>query len=316
MTDPHVTVVVCTYNRCENLRDTLRALKGQVVDGGLALEILVVDNNSSDQTKAVVEEAARVSRWPLRYTFERLQGLTHARNRSIQEARGEWVAFTDDDVLPEPDWVASLWHTAQAFNADAAGGRILPLWQSPPPAWLVRQRELLGALTLVDRGPEPLIATLRDAYFIFGANMAFKKTLFEQLGLFRTDLGVVGNTAMRGEDTEFVVRAVQAGKRVVYAPEAVVRHKVPAERMRLAYFRRVKFHTGRSEALMWSEPVSRMPRWLIRKCLEDGIRILAAYGRGNIWLGVECKLTFWRRLGQLAGTAKRPDRIPQLANTT
>ncbi|MBI3321338.1 MAG: glycosyltransferase family 2 protein [Candidatus Omnitrophica bacterium] len=311
---PHVTVVVCTYNRCESLQDTLRALQAQVSDGDLSLEILVVDNNSSDRTKVVVEALAPESRWPIRYSFEPIQGLTYARNRGIQEARGEWIAFTDDDVIPEPNWIAALRQGTQTFQADGIGGRILPLWMQEPPAWLLRQPDLLGVLTLLDRGPVPIVATLKDAYFIFGANMAFRHNLFEKLGLFRTDLGVVGKTAMRGEDTEFVVRAVQAGKRVVYAPEVVVCHKVSAERMRLAYFRRVKFHTGRSESLMWSEPVDRMPRWLIRKCVEDGVRTLTAYGRGNALLGVARELTFWRRLGQLAGTLKQPVGTPTVAS--
>ena len=96
-----LSVVVCTYNRCESLRDTLRALKQQELPEEIRLEILVVDNNSKDRTRQVVEEEARESRWPIRYVFERAQGLNYARNRGTKESQGEFVAFTDDDIIPD-----------------------------------------------------------------------------------------------------------------------------------------------------------------------------------------------------------------------
>lgn len=301
---PDITIIVCTYNRCESLRDTLRALAAQAAPG-LALEILVVDNNSTDATKTVVETAAAESRWPVRYVFEQRQGLTRARNRGIEESRGGWIAFTDDDVIPEPGWVSAVWQAAQAFGADAVGGRILPLWLGEPPAWLQQQNDLWGVLALLDRGPEPIVAALRNAYCVYGANMAFRKSLFAEIGGFREDLGVAGRSLLRGDDTEFVVRAVQAGKRIVYAPQAVVHHKVPARRMRLSYFRQMLFQTGRSEALMEPGAYGRFPRWLVRRCLEDGFRTLRAYGSGGRKLGVQQELLLWRHIGQLVGTMKR-----------
>src|SRR5437762_3176643 len=95
-----ISAIVCTYNRCESLRDTLTALKQQHLRNGSSLEILVVDNNSRDLTKKVVSEAAKESGWPIRYVFESRQGKSSALNRGIREAAGEFLVMTDDDMIP------------------------------------------------------------------------------------------------------------------------------------------------------------------------------------------------------------------------
>ena len=303
---PHVSVIVCTYNRAESLRETLRALQGQAVDDGLAYEIIVVDNHSRDHTPSIVEQLARQRQTPIRYVFEPAQGLSRARNRGIREARGELIAFTDDDVIPDSGWVEALWQAAERFSADAVGGRILPLWAAEPPAWLVNQHSLLESLSLLDRGPEPVIGDIHTAYRIYGANMAFRKALFQEIGVFRIDLGVSGSTQMRGEDTELVVRVHRAGKRVAYAPEAVVRHKVPPERMRLRYFRQLKFYQGRTAVLCGEIAPRPFPRWLVRQCGEHALRSLWAYGTGRFERGVQQEMGFWEQLGMLITFMESP----------
>ena len=296
-----VSAIVCTYNRCESLRQTLQALAGQALQPGLAMEILVVDNNSTDRTREVIEEAARQSRWPIRYLFEPRQGKTHALNHGIREARGELLVFTDDDAIPEARWAQALWDDAALLQADCLGGRIAPRWVVPPPAWLLPRRDLLLALALLDLGPAPKVATIHEAYFVFGVNMACRRRLFDDVGLFRTDLGPQGRRLSRGDDTELVVRAFQAGKRVAYTPRAVVHHLVPPDRVRKSYFRRWKFETGRSEAVLEDDLARGAPRWLVRRCLEDGTGALWDYGRGRADQGLTREMAFWHRLGQLVG---------------
>ena len=134
------SIVVCTYNRAESLRDTLRALQALQADPGRRWEVIVVDNNSKDHTKAVVEEVQRG--WPLlRYAFEGAQGLSHARNHGIGCARGAVILFTDDDVLPEPDWLETTLAGLARYGADACGGFIAPIIRRITP-----RAALLGTL--------------------------------------------------------------------------------------------------------------------------------------------------------------------------
>ena len=298
-----LSVVVCTYNRCESLRDTLRALKQQELPEEIRLEILVVDNNSKDRTRQVVEEEARESRWPIRYVFERAQGLNYARNRGTKESQGEFVAFTDDDIIPDPQCARELWETANAYQADCVGGKILPLWLEEAPPWMEWNRikhHFAGALALLDRGPDVIVADKPDSNFLYGGNIVYRRSVLEETGSFRTDLGPRGLLPLRGDDTEMLARVFKAGKKVVYAPRAIVRHKVPPQRMRMAYFRRWKFFAGYSTVKMELSR-KRVPVWFIKECLMDGVGALLCYVRRNNPLAMEKEILFWERLGRIAG---------------
>src|SRR5690349_5231481 len=102
-----VSVCICTYNRCQTLRSALESVLGQEADG-VRFEVIVVDNNSTDDTKQVVESFVRRGHSNLRYSFEGRQGLSHARNAGIAVARSPLVAFTDDDIRVAPDWVSTI----------------------------------------------------------------------------------------------------------------------------------------------------------------------------------------------------------------
>src|SRR6266540_2548384 len=123
-----ISAIICTYNRANSLQKTLKSLEDLVVPANLSWELIVVDNNSRDDTRAVVEGFARTARFPVRYVFAGRQGLCHARNTGITVARGEVMAFTDDDVTVDPCW---LWHLKRTFDqCDCMGvaGRIVPVW--------------------------------------------------------------------------------------------------------------------------------------------------------------------------------------------
>src|SRR5262249_27766746 len=145
-----VSVIVCTYNRAGTLGGTLRALDEQLVPPGLKWGLLVVDNNSADTTRGVVEAVAAGARIDVRYVLEARQGLSHARNAGIARAGGAIVAFTDDDVSPASDWVASVAAVVRETGADIVGGRILPRWEHPPPPWLVDRPFLHGAYAIME----------------------------------------------------------------------------------------------------------------------------------------------------------------------
>jgi glycosyltransferase involved in cell wall biosynthesis len=238
------SIIVCTYNRAESLQDTLRALRALKPSANRHWEVIVVDNNSSDHTRVVVEEAQRD--WPLlRYEFEIQQGLSHARNHGIACARGEVLLFTDDDVLPEPDWLEITLEGLEKYLADACGGYIAPMWEAPPPAWLTER--FYGFLAVrTDRTDDYPIASSSQAPF--GANMAIKKAVFDKVGLFDTNRGRKGKVLASGEDGEMFERILAAGHKAVFLGQSRVHHKVEAFRLTKRYFRRWRFQTSRNIA--------------------------------------------------------------------
>src|SRR6476661_3558101 len=125
-----VSVVVATYDRARLLGATLEALAAQRVPAGLDWEIVVVDNASRDGTAELIRWFAKGSPVPVRAAFEARQGVSHARNRGIAEARGAILAFTDDDVTPAKDWVAEISASMDRWKAQGVGGRILPQWMT------------------------------------------------------------------------------------------------------------------------------------------------------------------------------------------
>lgn len=238
------SVIVCTYNRAASLRDTLAALAAQEAAPGLEWEVLVVDNNSRDDTRRVVEAAQRT--WPrLRYVFESAQGLSHARNRGIAESTGEILLFTDDDVLPEPDWLAATLAGLARHRADACGGYIAPIWESPPPAWLTER--FYGFLAVrTDRTDDYPITGPEQAPF--GANMAVRRRVFDQVGGFDTSRGRKGKVLASGEDGELFERILRAGFKAVFLGSSKVHHKVESFRLTKRYFRHWRFQTSRNIA--------------------------------------------------------------------
>jgi len=236
----HASIVVCTYNRAESLRDTLRALQALQPAPDRAWEVIVVDNNSKDHTKAVVEEVQRA--WPLlRYEFEGAQGLSHARNHGIECARGEVILFTDDDVLPEPDWLERTLAGLRDYEADACGGWIGPIWETPPPAWLTER--FYGFLAVrTDRSDEYTMTA--DTQTPYGANMAFRRRVFERVGTFDTTRGRKGAVLASGEDGEMFERILAAGLKVVFLGRSRVHHKVESFRTTKRYFRRWRFQSS------------------------------------------------------------------------
>ena len=204
----------------------------------------MVDNNSGDETRGVVEGFCRQYPNRFRYLFESRQGKSYALNSGIEEARGDILAFVDDDVTVEPTWLQNLTVDLSGGEWAGAGGRILPRWPCTPPSWLP-QKEWFGMAPLVmfDLGGEA--RPLHDPPF--GTNMAFHRKMFEKYGTFRIDLGPRPNSEIRSEDTEFGSRLLAAGERIKYEPAAVVHHEVPQKRLQREFFLTWWFDRGRAE---------------------------------------------------------------------
>jgi glucosyl-dolichyl phosphate glucuronosyltransferase len=269
-----VSIVVCTYNRAESLKDTLATLAKLVVRPTRAWEVVVVDNNSRDHTHQVVEQTQRT--WPrLRYVFEAAQGLSHARNRGIAESTGEVILFTDDDVLPEPDWMETTLAGLEKYRADACGGYIAPIWETPPPAWLTER--FYGFLAVrTDRTDDYPIESASQAPF--GANMAIRKAVFDKVGLFDTNRGRKGKVLASGEDGEMFERLLAAGFKAVFLGQSRVHHKVEAFRVTKRYFRRWRFQTSRniaqSRGLEGNRRLFNIPLYVFPQLLRSIMRML------------------------------------------
>jgi len=245
---PDVTVVISTYNRCDQLRLTLESLLAQRTDG-LTWEAVVVDNNSTDDTRAVVESFAGRHSAPAHYVFEPRQGLSYGRNAGIARAAAPLIAFTDDDIRPAPDWVARI---KRCFDdhpeADFIGGKVLPRWTGQVPAWLTPDH--WSPLALVDYGDEAFGVNPRKPNCLVGANLAFRRSVFDRVGLFAPGLQRVKDSIGSSEDYDMHMRVWRAGGQGLYAPDLVVTSDVQPERTTKAYHRRWYAGHGRFSALM------------------------------------------------------------------
>jgi glycosyltransferase involved in cell wall biosynthesis len=239
----NLTVVLCTCNRSSSLSKALDSVAAQLLPDSVSWEVIVVDNNSTDETRRVVEGYCRRDPVRFRYIFEPLQGLSRARNAGIGAARGEIIAFIDDDVIAEPTWLKALTASLHDGKWAGAGGRIVPPRDFVSPAWLTvgGEMDLLGVLLpLFDLGNQAG-AMKRPPY---GANMAFRKDMFDKYGMFRTELGRCGDKMLMGEDIEFGNRLMSAGECLYYEPSSVVEHPVPLERLSKKWFRAWWFGFG------------------------------------------------------------------------
>lgn len=242
------SVIICTYNRAGILRENLSTLQRQAYAPG-RLEILVVDNCSSDDTPAVAGMFADNVRHPVRYVYESRQGLSHARNSGYREARGEVVIFLDDDALPEKNtWVANLMKAFRDPQVGAAGGDIHLCWPgSGRPDW-VHDFLLpnLGKTGFDYRREE----ALHYPNYPWGGNIAFRKAHLQQVEGFSPQLGRNGDAQLSGEETEVCLRLEAAGKEIRYVPDAAVGHLVAPERLTRDWFHRRADGQGLSDALI------------------------------------------------------------------
>lgn len=240
------SVVVCTFNRSESLRRMLKSLQEIVIPDHLSCEVIVVDNNSDDDTRLVFEEIEKDFESRIRYVLEDKKGLSHARNRGVKEASGEIIAFTDDDVMVDKHWIQNIDKAFKEYDDVACvGGKILPIWEVSKPKWL--KPDLYGYLALLDNGDS---AAYMDALDIWGANFAVKSEMFKRYGLFDTNLGRMPGKFYSAEEAEFLKRLQNAGEKILYYPLSIIHHNIPACRMSKKYIRKWEFDRGELEGLL------------------------------------------------------------------
>jgi glycosyltransferase involved in cell wall biosynthesis len=277
---PTVTVAICTWNRCESLRRTLEAFLALRVPPEVTWELLVINNNSTDATDAVAAEFT--DRLPLRLLQEPRPGQSYARNLAIEEARGRYLLWTDDDVLVDPQWMSALLSALITFGADWAFGRSEPQWPHGKPAWYAeRFRNYFGIL---DYGPKPFVVQDFDQHF-YGLNFGGTVEAHRTLGGFCVEFGLRGDGGGVGEDTDIFERAFGAHMKIVYTPDALVRHVIAEIRTHKAYHRRRQWvaHEVYFRYLSQSFPnapvLLGLPRFFFSRALEDAAAYAASIVR-------------------------------------
>jgi glucosyl-dolichyl phosphate glucuronosyltransferase len=297
----HISVILCTYNRGQSLSQTLGSIAASAPPETVSWEVLVVDNNSTDDTRSVVEGFCRQYPGRFRYIFDAVQGKSHALNTGIQSSSAEILAFVDDDVIVDPNWLRNLTASLKENHWAGVGGQILPEQGFKSPCWIpLQDKYALAPLAVFtpDLGAGPLSEAP------FGTNMAFRRSMFEKYGNFRTDLGPKPGSAnpQKSEDSEFGHRLLAAGEQLRYEPSAIIYHVIPSDRLRKEYFVTWWYEKARADIRAFGIPTDttwfivgvpfyffrRLARWTFQWMFSVNPRQRFA-----------AKLKVWGRLGEI-----------------
>ena len=272
---PRITYAFCTHNRATLLPALVAALRAQ--HSPVPMEILAINNASSDDTAAVLAKLATGPGTPLRVVHEPQPGIVPARNRAIAESLDrELMLFIDDDELPDPGTVAAAWHAIHHEGADCVGGRIR-IDPSPHvrPEWL--DDEIAAFLAAIDYGPEPFwITSTRNP--LWTGNIGYRMALFrDDPSLhFRAHLNRVGTNPGGGEDAAMFEELLERGCRIRYAPAMAVSNRIEADRLRQRYFRSLHFRAGlrqgRHQLAHYPKQLFGMPPFLLAQFARAAAR--------------------------------------------
>lgn len=283
------SIIVCTYNRDKYLYSALQCIaeNGYPTDD---YEIVLVNNMSTDSTESECQRFR--NDYPavdFRYFVETQQGLSFARNRGIQESRGETLVFLDDDSYIQPNYLLNLQHQLEAFpNADAFGGKIDPVFESgEPPKWLSKWN--YSWVSAIDMGNK--VCPFEGKAFPIGANMGISKAMLSKIGVFNTELGRSKKNLMGGEEKDLFERIRHQGGNIYYFPDVVVQHVIPPSRTTKEYVKRLGEGVGRSERIRtlgkskWKylkRLLSELVKWGGTIVLWLGFALKGQFEKGNI----------------------------------
>lgn len=280
-----VSVVICAYTEAR-WDDLVAAVQSLTAQSYRPLEVIVV----IDHNPALLQRARTA--WPEGIVIENGQprGLSGARNSGVAIARGEIVAFIDDDALAAPDWLAQLLHHYRDPQVVGVGGAIQPLWMGDRPGWFPQEFDWVVGCTY--RGLPEQTAVVRN---LIGCNMSFRREVFAALGGFRTGIGRVGQLPVGCEETEFCIRISQRWpqRTFIYEPRAQVHHTIPKSRMAWRYFQSRCFGEGWSKAFVAHLRGS-----------HDGLSTERAYTLNTLPRGVMRGMTDAVMRGDLAGISR------------
>ena len=280
-----VTILICTYNRAAELAEALIPTLTQETDGRFTYEVLVVDNNSTDDTQQVVERLVGEGHSNLRYLFEGRQGRCYALMLGVAEARGRVYALADDDVIVERDWLRTIYDAFCAHpDISFVGGKVLPLWAAPPPKWLTSRH--WSAIALSDYGNQELLVDRNKQLCLLAGS--FRTDFVRAVGGYRGGLGVSKDAIGGTEDVDLFARLYRGGHKGLYLPNLAIFHKVGENRTTKAYHRRWHVGHGRFYAVMRAPEIEvgphrlfDVPAHLYRQAAVDAWKWLSHTVRGR-----------------------------------
>ncbi|NOR71689.1 MAG: glycosyltransferase [Methylomarinum sp.] len=266
-----ISIAICTWNRADSLKETLTRLVQLNIPKEVNLNVIVVNNNSTDHTDEVIESFKKLL--PITHVFEKKPGVSNARNKAVEVASGDYILWTDDDVLVDKNWLSV--YTEYFLNnsdIDVFGGPILPYYEGSPPKWLVNGIDAIrDAFALRNLSSYPIPFIPRSEALPFGANFAIK--LETQIKyLYSPKLGrQPGNINLLGEETLVINKILDSNKKGLWIPEAIVHHRVPLERQSIKYVSDYFIGKGESigyvptgsEKLLFGKPI-----WLLLQIMK------------------------------------------------
>jgi glycosyltransferase involved in cell wall biosynthesis len=314
-----ITVLIATYNRAALLGETLDTIADAHPPEARSWEVVVIDNNSRDHTRRVVESRQSAFPVPLRYVFESRQGRSAALNAGHRVTTAPLILYTDDDVQVAPRWL-SVGAEALAEGWDYIGGPVDPLWEAPRPPWL--HHTLHGTVAILDYGTSRFVFEDRQRVPL-GANMGIRRELLDRIGGFREDLGRSNGRKILGQEVpDFLSRARAVRARGLYLPEFRVEHHVPAARLTKSYFRRWWYGKGVSKAsLELQQPLTELgldlrstphigsvPRFMLGGAVREAMGYARALIAGDEARRFQHEMMLAYTAGYIAGRGIRPGR--------
>ena len=293
MTTVDVSIVMCSRNRANLLRDAMLSLVAQETDGGFTYELLIVDNASTDHTADVIADVAASTQVPIRSVYEGTAGQVVARNRGLREARGEWIANFDDDQIAEPSWLKELMRVAREHHARSVGGTLyLKLTDGCQRTLALQVRRLLGESVLWDR-VTPYTRTQGPG----SGNQLLHSSIFEEIGVYDESY------QLRAYDTDLYRRMRAAGVESWFAPKAVAHHVTPPSRLEESYLQETALHSAwsfaRRDAAEWGavKPILVAAARVVQAMLSHTPQLWLArlLKRDETVLGLRCRR--WRAEG-------------------
>ncbi len=284
-----INIAICTWNRSALLEETLLRLTHLIIPEQTDLKVIIINNNCTDNTEDIISSFK--NRLPLISVFEKKPGLSNARNKAIEVADGDYIIWTDDDVLVDPNWLASY---RKCFiehpDIDVFGGPVLPYYEKTPPNWLVNSIEVISdAFALRNLGSETIPLRARSDDLPFGANYAIKVQT-QKLYHYSPELGrQPGNLNLLGEETLVINKILESGKRGLWVPDAIVNHRIPSERQTLKYISNyfigkgesIGYIPNRDDKLLFGTPI-----WLLIKIVKLHAQLLVhrVFCNDQIWI--------------------------------
>lgn len=224
---PKISIIICTYNRAEVFSETLASFTQMDFSNAGKFELVIVNNNSNDNTAEIATSFCTDHPFA-RYLFEERPGLSQARNKGILESRGQVIVFIDDDVFLDANWLNAVARVfADQPGAAAFGGKSIPQFEGGRPPWLEEPMNCIYG----DTGLGDVPCWMEFPSIPFGLNMGFRRGVFDQIGLFNPKLGRIKGSLLSNEELDIFWRIAQAGLKVYYAPDALLFHRIPANRI-------------------------------------------------------------------------------------